>query len=200
MDIRDTNAFGEHGIYLGDGEWMSWDDFGEEEPDLDYGAVLPRLEAEDQLARRYPEANVIDLRQFLRLLNACREYQEETRRHLNIHGALGELYGAVRFGVRLHTNATAQGSDGRIGNDFVEIKTLGPRNTSGRVVVKLEDRNFSKLLLVRITEDFQFRGCLVPRKELTKAKTGNAGLAWSRALEIAERIEPEALGRSPFHG
>ncbi len=190
MEFREINEFGQDGLCLGDGDWTCWDHFGEEEPDLDYGGDLPRLEAEDRLRQRFPDADPIDLRQFQRLLNACREYQEETGRHLNIHGALGELYGAVRLCFRLHVNCSAQGSDGKLGDDFIEIKTLGPRNKTGRVVVALENRNFSKLLVVKIRHDFSFKGCLVPRKALTTATTRKAGLAWSRALEIAERVAP----------
>ena len=123
------------GIYLGDGEWISWSDFGEAEPDSEYETHLARLEGESDLAHRFPCADTTVLRQFLRLGNAAQEQFEMTGRHLNIYGELGELFAAARYGISLHAKPDAPGSDGRLGNAFMEIKTISPRSTTDRVTV-----------------------------------------------------------------
>lgn len=178
------------GIYLGGGEWLSWDDFGDLDPD-EPQAMLPVLEWQADLQQHYPRAEMSVVRQFVRLTRAAQEYHQTTGRHLNIYGALGELYGAMVWGIRLHRKPDAQGSDGRLDNDWIEIKTIGPRSTTDRVTVKLSG-NFSKLLMVKIAlpghtdqgDNFRMTGRLVDRKALTSAKSGKAGIAWSRACEI----------------
>lgn len=182
------------GVYLGDGEWLSWDEFGEYadiDPDEPQPAVLPVLEWQDWLKRKYPNAELPVLRQFIRLVNAAEEYFEQTGKHLNIYGALGELYGAMIWGVRLHKLPDAQGSDGKLDNDFIEIKTIGPRSTTDQALVKLSG-HFNKLLVVKIDRTngddgfgcFRMSGRMIDRKALTNARSGNARIKWSRACEI----------------
>ncbi len=184
------------GVYLGDGEWLSWDDFGD--VDLDEPqALLPVLEWQDDLKQFYLHAETSVIRQFVRLTRAAQEYHETTGRHLNIHGALGELYGALIWGLHLHRKPDAQGSDGRLGNDLVEVKTIGPRSTTDRVRVKLSG-NFNKLLVVKIAMPdpakdataFQMTSRMIDRKALTAAKAGKAGIAWSRACQIGAKPPP----------
>lgn len=179
------------GAYLGDGEWISWDDFGNYDPDEPCAAYLPVLEWEGMIKRRFPLAELPVIRQFIRLARAAEEYHDETGRYLDVYGALGELYGAMVWGIRLHKEPNAQGSDGRCENAFVEIKTIGPRSTTDRVRVKLSG-HFSQLLVVKIesgaADDF-FDGCrlagrLVNRRDLTSATSGHAGITWSRACKI----------------
>jgi hypothetical protein len=62
---------------------------------------------------------------------------------------LGSFTRPWRGGSRLHWKHNAQGSDGKIGNDFVEVKTLGHCSTTDKVQVKLSG-NFSKLIVVKI--------------------------------------------------
>ncbi len=187
------------GFYLGDGEWMAWDDFGDAErdcfagydPDTSGPSHLPRLEREAEITLRFPEAEIADIRQFARLALAADEYHRMTGKHLNIYGAIGELYGAIAFGVRLHRKPDAQGSDGRRGKDFIEIKTIGPRSQSTTRRFKLSG-NFSHALLVRVGNfgshehlaRLPITGRLVARRDLTTERTGCAGLSWSRACEI----------------
>jgi hypothetical protein len=178
------------GIYLGDGEWLSWEDFGDLDPD-EPQALLPVLEWQADVQLHFPRAEMPVIRQFVRLTRAAQEYHETTGRHLNIYGALGELYGVMVWGIRLHRKPDVQGSDGRLGNDWIEIKTIGPRSATDRVTVKLSG-NFSKLLVVRIAlpdptdQDTSFRmtSRMADRKVLTAAKSGKAGIAWSRACKI----------------
>lgn len=179
------------GVYLGGGDWLSWDDFGDYDPDEPKVAYLSVLEQEDALKQRFPKAELSVIRQFIRLARAAAEYHDATGKHLNIYGALGELFGAMVWGIRLHTKPNAQGSDGQLDGGFVEIKTIGPRSTSNRVMSKLSG-HFNKLLVVKIDNDldddwfgtFRITGRLVDRKAMTSATTGVAGIKWSRACEI----------------
>ena len=103
-------------------------------------------------------------------------YHRETGRHLQVYGDIGELFGAIMYGIRLHQNY-AQGSDGRVGGDFVDFKTITPFKTNNTVSVRL-DRHFSKLLIVRIDEHFQVTGSLIDRKLLPKSKGNRLRVTW----------------------
>lgn len=146
-----------------DGEWISWDWINEQ------------LE-EQELRERYPHADPEIVRIFQDLLSTACDYFELTGRHLHVYGDIGELYGAITHGIKLHRNF-AQGSDGRLGNDFIEIKTITPFNQKNRVEVNLDDRNFSKVLIVKVTEDYEVSGKLVDRKCFGKSK-GKVRLNW----------------------
>lgn len=93
-------------VYLGDGDWLSWDEFGVLDPD-EPQAVLPVLEWQADLQQVYPHAETSVIRQFVRLTRAAQEYNDTTGRHLNIYGALGELYGALIWGLQLHKRPDA---------------------------------------------------------------------------------------------
>jgi hypothetical protein len=178
-------------LYLGGGDFLEWSEFGELDPDEPKTAVLPVLQWQDELKTRFPRGDLSSIRQYLRLANAVQEYYELTGRHLNVYGAMAELYGAMVWGIQLHKLPNAQGSDGKRGNAFVEIKAIGPRSKSNRVAVKLSG-HFSELLVVKFSLEGE-GNCdylggatsrLVRRKDLGAAKTGMARLAWSRACEI----------------
>lgn len=179
------------GVYLGDGDWLSWDAFGDYDPDEPVGGYLPVLERQDEIGRRFSLAGLSVIRQFIRLARAAGEYHAEAGKHLDVYGAIGELYGAMVWGIRLHQKPNAQGSDGKLGTAFVEIKSIGPRNTTDRVRVKLSG-HFSQLLVVKIEngefEDsvggFRISGRLIDRRDLTTAKSGYAAIKWSRACKI----------------
>lgn len=187
-NLGPDNAF-----WNGDGEWIALEDFGDIDPDEPQPALLPVLEWEARMACRYPHGSVPVIRQFIRLARAAAEYRETTGRHLNVYGVLGELYGALVWGISLHRKENAIGSDGRRGKDHVEIKTIGPRSTTDRVQVKLSG-NFNKLLVVKIVENrddemasgFHMTGRMIDRSDLTTARSGNARIAWSRACRIGE--------------
>ncbi len=82
-------------------------------------------------------------------------------------------------GIKLHRNY-AKGSDGRLGNHFVEVKTITPFKNCDVVEINLE-RNFSKVLIVKINADFEVRGKLLDRKALPKGKVRGSRLRidWS---------------------
>ena len=62
---------------------------------------------------------------FLDLVEVAVRYNALTDRYLQIWGELGELFVEVKYGLKRH-RVHAAGSDGRIGDDFVEVKTLSP--------------------------------------------------------------------------
>lgn len=95
---------------------------------------------------------------------------------MHVYGDIGELYGAITHGIRLNRNY-AQGSDGRLGNDLIEIKTITPFKRTDTVEINMA-RNFSKVLIVRINDEFDISGKLIDRKSLPKAK-GKIRVSWS---------------------
>lgn len=93
-------------------------------------------------------------------------------------GRIGELYVAERFGVVL-SRSHAQGHDGRLGREFVEIKTITPHKRRAFVRVK-RTGNYSLLAVVRVNEAYQLDARLIRRDQLAKGAKGKfATLAWS---------------------
>jgi hypothetical protein len=121
------------------------------------------------------ESELHDL--FENLVENAREYHEITGRYLQIWGELGELYAETMHGIKRHKPHT-RGSDGRLGNDFIEVKTISPEKTGEQVQVKLAG-NFNKLLVVKISKDFEFESRLVTRKRLPKSEGAHARVSWS---------------------
>jgi hypothetical protein len=111
------------------------------------------------------------------LVETARNYFEVTGRHLPIFGELGELYGEAKYGIKRHKPFT-QGSDGKLGNHFVEIKTISPLKTNSTVLVKRAG-NFSKLLIVKISEDFMFKSKMLDRTILRKGTGKHMKAKWS---------------------
>jgi hypothetical protein len=147
-----------------DGEWISWDYINEQ------------LYQQD-LAEEYPEADLVVANIFEELVMIARSYYEHTDRYLQIWGELGEFYGEIKYGIERHPPGTP-GSDGRLGNDWVEIKTISPEKETPNVQVKRAG-NFNKLLIVKIDEDFLFESKLIDRKSLEKGKGKHARTSWN---------------------
>jgi hypothetical protein len=158
-----------------DGEWITW---------TEINSHLERLEFE----ARFPDLDVDLVPVFQDLLEVAIQYNELTGSHLQVYGDLGELYGAITHGIKLHRNY-AQGSDGKIDNDFVEIKTITPFKSNNIVTLNLE-RNFSKVLIVKIDENFEISSKLLDRKSLPKTKGKQLRLDWAQfhgsAVELPE--------------
>lgn len=150
------------GIY-DDGEWISWD------------WINGQLHKQD-LAEEFPEADVEIVQVFEDLVRAAMEYKDLTGRYLQIWGELGELYAEIKHGLKRHKPGT-QGSDGRLGNDLVEVKTISPEKQSDRVQVKRAG-NFNKLLVVKISEDFAFDSRMIDRELLGKSEGSHARVTW----------------------
>lgn len=158
-----------------DGEWISWEDVTSE--DVVDHSHLSLLEYQADLRIRFPKADIVLIPYFEALLKLAENYFNDTQRHLQVYGDIGELFGAITYGIKLNRNY-APGADGRLENDHVEIKTITPFNKHDRVMVKL-DGNFSKLLLVKIDEDFCVSGRLIDRKDLKRTKGSPLRVTWS---------------------
>ena len=157
-----------------DGEWITWGEIN---------SHLARLEFE----ARFPGIDIEMLPFLQNLIDLAQSYHMHTGRHLQVYGDIGELYGAVAHGLKLHRNY-AQGSDGRIGNDFVEVKTITPFKSQNTVTLNLE-RNFSKVLIVRVDADFQISSKLLDRKSLPKTKEKLLRLDWDHFNQAATTSE-----------
>lgn len=158
IPIRDSSE----GIW-DDGEWISWE------------WINSQLYAQE-LQEEFPHASVEVIQVFEDLVHAARTYYESTGRFLQIWGELGELYAEIKFGLKRHQPGT-QGSDGRIGNDWVEVKTISPEKGSTTAFVKRAG-NFNKLLIVRINEDFEFQAKIIDRKMIKKGTGKGAKIKW----------------------
>ena len=112
------------------------------------------------------------------MIDTAQSYHDLTGRHLQVYGDIGEIWGVITHGIKLHRNY-AQGSDGRLGNHFVEVKTITPFKSNDIVALNLK-RNFSKVLIVKINENFEVRGRLIDRKALPKTKGDRLLLDWAQ--------------------
>ena len=117
---------------------------------------------------------------FGELVEAAVKYKRLTPRHLPILGELGELFAEIMFGIKRH-NSMTQGSDGLLGKDFVEVKTITPDKKNDGVRIKRAG-NFGKLIVVKISEDFQFAARMVDRRLLGKGKGKWATLSWDAMI------------------
>jgi hypothetical protein len=153
-----------------DGEWVSWD------------SINAQID-EQHLRERYPGADLSLVSVFVSLVDLAREYHELTGRHLQVYGDIGELYCQIVYGLQPH-RIYAKGSDGKIGNDFVEVKTIAPFK-SNRVIALNLDRNFSKILIVKVDANFEIVAKLVDRKSLPKCKGPHLRLDWDDVQDTA---------------
>lgn len=167
-------ALGPDNAFWDDGEWVSWDEIEEQIEHKEWRA-------------RYPNADLSIVSVFQKLVETAREYHELTDRHLQVYGDIGELYGVIAHGLKLHRNY-AQGSDGRIGNEFVEVKTITPFKSNSVVALNLK-RNFGKVLIVKINAEFEVAGRLVYRRLLPRVKGDRLLLDW-------EDLQALAVGRT----
>jgi len=111
------------------------------------------------------------------LVESAASFYKLTNRYLQIWGELGELYAEIEYGIRRHKPHT-RGSDGKLGNDFIEVKTISPEKNKDQVKVKRAG-NFNKLLIIKINKDFTFEGQLIARKDLPKGDGKLATASWS---------------------
>ena len=123
--------------------------------------------------QEYPELVEI----FESLVASAKSYHALTGRYLQIWGELGEFYAEINYGIKRHKPHT-RGSDGVLGNDYIEIKTISPEKAGERVQVKRAG-NFNKLLVIKITNDFNFEGRFIERKKLSKGDGKHARASWS---------------------
>jgi len=107
----------------------------------------------------------------------AQHYKNVTGRYLPVFGELGELFAQIKFGIKRHKPGT-QGSDDRLGNNFVEIKTITPEKKTEKVTVKRMG-NFNKLAVVKISADFDFQARMINRKIMGKGDGKRARVTWS---------------------
>ncbi len=123
---------------------------------------------------------------FENLVENTAEYHALTGRYLQIWGELGELYAEIEYGIKRHKPHATE-LDGKLGNDFIEIKTISPEKGDEQVQVKSAG-NFNKLLVVKISEDFTFEGHFIGRKRLSKGNGAYARVSWV-TLTAAEKTK-----------
>lgn len=162
------------GIYE-DGEWISWD------------WINGRL-YKQEIKQEYPQVDPQLGMLFEDLVQNAADYHAMTGRYLQIWGELGELYAEVKYGIKRHKPHT-QGSDGKMGNDFVEIKTISPEKDGTTVQVK-RSGNFNKLLVVKINENFSFEGRFIDRWKLAKGAGSHACVSWSMLSSEKQDMQP----------
>lgn len=148
-----------------DGEWIGWDWIN--------GQLI-----EQEMQADFPLASIGAIDIFQRFVDVAIDHKALTGRYLQIWGELGEMYAELKHGIKRHRPMT-QGSDGKMGNDFIEIKTISPEKLADKVQVKRAG-NFNKLLVVRIDKDFNFESRLIDRALLSKSKGKLAKVAWGR--------------------
>lgn len=143
---------------------------------------------EKELSALHPQVDTELVMIFEGLVENAMSYYELTGRYLQIWGELGELYAEVKYGIKRHKPHT-RGSDGKLGNDFVEIKTISPEKDGGQVQVKRAG-NFNKLLVIRISESFEFEGRFIERKQLSKGDGTYARVSWSALSPTDQESQP----------
>ncbi len=146
-----------------DGEWISWEYIDEHVEEM-------------ELRREFPKASIELINNFQSLIEVAAEYKEITGRYMDIWGELGELYAEVKYGLKRH-KPCAPGSDGKIGNDFCEVKTITPMKSINRVQVK-RTGNFNKLIIVKIDGEYNFTSKMIDRKAIHKSSGKFAKVAW----------------------
>lgn len=149
--------------FYDDGEWVTWTEINEQ---LRY----------QEWRAKYPNAKRYLIPYFEALISLAEGYHQETGRHLSVYGDIGELFGAITYGIELNQNY-AQGSDGRLGNDHVEIKTITPFKSKDVVTVDKQG-NFNKLLVVKISEDYEIAGRMIERIKLPKRSGRYLTVRW----------------------
>lgn len=135
---------------------------------------------EKDLPTACPQADPELVMIFESMVESAMSYHALTGRYLQIWGELGELYAEIKYGIKRHKPHT-RGSDGKLGDDFIEIKTMSPEKAGEQVQVKRAG-NFNKLLVVKITPDFEFEGRFIERKNLSKSDGTHARVSWSTLM------------------
>ncbi len=167
IPIRDPGD----GIY-DDGEWISWE-------------YIDRQIAIQEGERVEEDFREEDSPEMQWLLMEAEQDEEDGIIPSPKWGHIGEVYVKRRFGVVL-SREHAQGHDGRLGNDFVEIKTLTPNKHRPIVRVKRKG-NFSILVVVRVNRDHEFDALLVRRDKLPMAGEGDyLYVHWNTLRGLAE--------------
>ena len=171
-----------------DSKWVCWEDtrthseLGQDDAGQD--KPMSRRELEASLRYLCPEADLSLVPYFYQLLYLARDYHLDTGRHLNVYAQIGELHGAITYGISLAKLGDDQCDcdDGCLNGESVKICTITPFSKADEISVAL-DGTFQKLLVVRIDRNFRVssrlvsRRCLV-RQEETRESTSIVRARW----------------------
>ena len=161
-----------------DGEFISWD------------WINSQLHQQER-ANAFPGANAELIEVFDELVDTAIRYKEVTGRFLPIFGELGEIYAELRYGLK-RNKACAPGADGRIGNDHIEVKTISPQKKKHKIQLK-RSGNFNKVIVVRISADFEFESRMFERKRLNKGSGKFARISWASIdAGVPVALQPDA--------
>jgi hypothetical protein len=162
-----------------DGEFISWD------------WINSQL-YQQELKAEFPKADPAIVELFQDLISISQTYKQRTGRYLDIFGELGEFFAEIRYGLKRH-RLHAAGSDGRIGNDHVEVKTISPLNRKQKIQIK-RSGNFNKVLIVLIDENFEIQSRMFKREKLSKGDGKYARITWESVVSFdLEQIDQESL-------
>ncbi|WP_235532810.1 hypothetical protein [Sphingomonas sp. Leaf412] len=161
--LESNNAFWDDGV------WISWDEIDEQIQYKEWRA-------------RYPHANLSVVSVFESLLGTARSITRSRADPgvLRDHGPTPSGLRRHRRAVRRHNprpEAAPQLRAGFIGNDLDEVKTTTPFKSNDRITLNME-RNFSKILIVKINGTFEVKGKLVDRASLPRTSAGKLTLEW----------------------
>jgi len=132
---------------------------------------------EQVLKDKYPDVSVELIQVFEELVDTTANYKHITGRYLPIFCELGELFAEIKFGIRRHKPRT-QVSDGRLGNDYIEVKTITPEKKSAKDIVKRKG-DYNILLVIKNSEKNEFEARMLDRKNMSKGSGKLATVSWS---------------------
>jgi hypothetical protein len=182
-----------------DGEWISWDEINRYveseayEVEVDVVEDVEEGPKPEELPKHESSPEAWD-----QLMNLIRQAQAALEKGENIGnqiGEIGEVFAEAKFGIKRHRRH-AQGSDGKIGNNFVEVKTISPWKKKHQVQVKRAG-HWNRLLVVRISKPWIFEAKLFARKQLRQGNDGmHLTVSWKPGRQTAsmqpdkEKVQP----------
>lgn len=173
-----------------DKEWIESDEPPKSELSLERE---PSPEHESSPKKCEPSSEILD--ELMKLLRQAQASLERSENICHQIGEMGELFAEAKFGIKRHRRY-AQGSDGKIGNDFVEVKTISPWKKKHMVTVKRAG-HWSRLVVVRISAPWIFEAKIFDRKQLRRGKGGKlAKVSWNAGKQLFieqrdnEKVQP----------
>ncbi len=171
-----------------DGEWISWawinTQIEANEPGSRNDAEV-EADGEDEAPEPSPEL-------LFRIIAAKNHYENTLDEISPDWGPIGEQYLAECFGVRL-CSRHAEGHDGRLGDDLIEIKTITPHKQRAFVTVKRRG-NFNVLAVVRISSDDTLAVRFLKRNRLPKGTGGtHFVVTWETMCRLGAKYPPHCI-------
>ncbi|WP_373355619.1 hypothetical protein [Pseudoroseicyclus sp. CXY001] len=130
---------------------------------------------EHELARLFPKADLALVPIYRDLLALAEEFEMFTGRDLGLWDQIGELFGAITYGIDL-TRIGGKSTGGTLEGEAVAIRTIRPGGEEAVTIDRAEP--FEKLLIVRIDDTYQVRGQLLPRAALPSGESAEIRLGW----------------------